>query len=126
MSVAESGVGFVFLAVIVSYLPVLYQAFSRLEISIALLDARAGSPPTAGELLRRLAAGRSPSGAGPFLVEWERWAADLLESHISFPVLSYYRRSTKTSRGSARSRPSSTRPRCCWQAWTGRTATRPG
>ena len=91
LSVAESGVGFVFLAVIVSYLPVLYQAFSRREITIALFDARAGSPPSAGELLRRLAAGRSPSGAGPFLVEWERWAADLLESHISFPVLSYYR-----------------------------------
>ncbi len=91
LSVAESGVGFVFLAVIVSYLPVLYQAFSRIEITIALLEARAGSPPSAAELLRRLAAGRSPSGAGPFLVEWERWAADLLESHISFPVLSYYR-----------------------------------
>ncbi len=91
LSVAESGVGFVFLAVIVSYLPVLYQAFSRREITIALLDARAGSPPSAGELLRRLGAGRSPSGPGLFLVEWERWAADLLESHISFPVLSYYR-----------------------------------
>ena len=91
LSVAESGLGFLFLAVIVSYLPVLYQAFSRLETTIALLDARAGSPPSAGELLRRLAAGRSPSGAGPFLVEWERWAADLLETHISFPVLSYYR-----------------------------------
>jgi hypothetical protein len=91
LSVAESGVGFVFLAVIISYLPVLYQAFSRREITIALFDARAGSPPSAGELLRRLTAGRSPSGAGPFLVEWERWAADLLETHISFPVLSYYR-----------------------------------
>ena len=91
LSVAEAGVGFVFLAVIISYLPVLYQAFSRREIAIALLDARAGSPPSAGELLRRLAEGRSPAGAGPFLVEWERWAADLLESHISFPVLSYYR-----------------------------------
>jgi hypothetical protein len=89
--VAESGLGFVFLAAIVSYLPVLYQAFSRREIAVALLDARAGSPPSAGELLRRLAAGHSPCGAGPFLVEWERWAADLLESHISFPVLSYYR-----------------------------------
>ena len=91
LSVAEAGVGFMFLAVIVSYLPVLYQAFSRREITIALLDARAGSPPSAGELLRRLADGRSPAGAGPFLVEWERWAADLLESHLSFPVLSYYR-----------------------------------
>ena len=60
LSVAEAGVGFMFLAVIVSYLPVLYQAFSRREITIALLDARAGSPPSAGELLRRLAEGRSP------------------------------------------------------------------
>ncbi len=91
LSVLEAGLGFVFLAVIVSYLPVLYQAFSRREITISLLDARAGSPPTAGELLRRLAEGRNSAGACPFLVEWERWAAELLESHLSFPVLSYYR-----------------------------------
>jgi hypothetical protein len=91
LSVAESGMGFVFLAAVVGYLPVLYQAFSRREITIALLDARAGSPPCAGELLRRLTVGKSPTGPGPFLVEWERWSADLLESHISFPVLSYYR-----------------------------------
>ncbi len=91
LSVAEAGLGFVFLAVIVSYLPVLYQAFSRREIGILLLDARAGSPPTAGELLRRLAGGHNSAGAAPFLVEWERWAAELLESHLSFPVLSYYR-----------------------------------
>lgn len=91
LSVAESGLGFVFLAAIVSYLPVLYQAFSRREITILLLDARAGSPPSAGELLRRLAEGHSPSGIGHFLVEWERWAAELLESQLSFPVISYYR-----------------------------------
>ena len=46
LSVAEAGMGFVFLAAIVSYLPVLYQAFSRREIAITLLDARAGSPPS--------------------------------------------------------------------------------
>jgi len=91
LSALEAGLGFVFLAVIVSYLPVLYQAFSRREIAISLLDARAGSPPTAGELLRRLAEGRSAAGAGPFLLEWERWAAELLESHLSFPILGYYR-----------------------------------
>src|SRR5437867_152541 len=91
LSVLEAGLGFAYLAVTVSYLPVLYQAFSRREITISLLDARAGSPPTAGELLRRLAAGRSPAGAGPLLVEWERWSAELLESQLSFPVLSYYR-----------------------------------
>jgi voltage-gated potassium channel Kch len=91
LSVAEAGIGFGFLAVVISYLPVLYQAFSRREIAISLLDARAGSPPSAGELLRRLADARSLSGVAPFLAEWERWAAELLESHLSFPVLSYYR-----------------------------------
>jgi hypothetical protein len=89
LSVVEAGLGFIFLAVVISYLPVLYQAFSRREITISLLDARAGSPPSAAELLRRLAEGRRP--ACPFLVEWERWAAELLESHLSFPMLSYYR-----------------------------------
>ena len=91
LSVVEAGLGLVFLAVVISYLPVLYQAFSRREITISLLDARAGSPPTAGELLRRLAEAKSLASAGSMLVEWERWAAELLENHISFPVLSYYR-----------------------------------
>ena len=61
LSVAESGIGFGFLAMIVSYLPVIYQAFSRREITISMLDARAGSPPTAGEFLRRLARARQIS-----------------------------------------------------------------
>jgi hypothetical protein len=91
LGVAEAGIGFGFLAVVISYLPVLYQAFSRREITISLLDARAGSPPSAGELLRRLAEARSMASAGPLLVEWERWSAELLESHLSYPVLSYYR-----------------------------------
>src|SRR5262245_23315729 len=44
LSVAEAGLGFGFLAIVISYLPVLHQAFSRREIAISLLDARAGSP----------------------------------------------------------------------------------
>jgi hypothetical protein len=91
LSVIESGIGFGFLALVISYLPVLYQAFSRREATISLLDARAGSPPTAGELIRRLAEARSIASIGPILIEWERWAAELLESHLSFPVLRYYR-----------------------------------
>src|SRR5262245_26310164 len=91
LSVAESGIGFGFLAIVISYVPVLYQTFSRREISISLLDARAGSPPTAGELLRRLAEARNLAAIGPFLVEWERWSAELLESQLSFPVVSFYR-----------------------------------
>jgi hypothetical protein len=91
LSVAEAGLGFGFLALVLSYLPVLYQAFSRREVTISLLDARAGSPPSAGELLRRLAEAGSLSSLGPMLAEWERWAAEVLESHLSFPVLRYYR-----------------------------------
>jgi hypothetical protein len=91
LAVAESGLGLAFLAVIVSYLPVLFQAFSRREVVISLLDARAGSPPTAGEFLLRLARAGNFGRAEPVLAEWERWAAELLESHLSFPVLSFYR-----------------------------------
>lgn len=91
LSVAEAGIGFGFLAMVISYLPVLYQAFSRREIAISLLDARAGSPPTAGELLRRMLGAQALQHIGQLLMEWERWAAELLESHLSYPVLSYYR-----------------------------------
>jgi hypothetical protein len=89
--VLEAGVGFGFIAVIIGYLPVLYQAFSRREVTISLLDARAGSPPSAGQFLRRLALAKNLQAADSFLAEWERWAGELLESHLSFPVLSYYR-----------------------------------
>ena len=83
--------GFGFMAVIIGYLPVLYQAFSHREQVIALLDARAGSPPTAGELVRRLAKTGRVMHVDSLLWEWERWSADLLESQLSFPVLAYYR-----------------------------------
>jgi hypothetical protein len=92
LAVVEAGLGFAFLAVVIGYLPVLYQAFSRREVSISLLDARAGSPPSAGQLLLRLArSGNLKGGVEPVLAEWERWAAEVLESHLSFPVLTYYR-----------------------------------
>src|SRR5262249_6121560 len=91
LAVVETGIGFGFLAVVISYLPVLYQAFSRREVTISLLDARAGSPPTAATLLGRLARFSDLGRLHQFLSEWERWAAEVLESHISFPVLSFYR-----------------------------------
>jgi hypothetical protein len=91
LAVGESGLGFGFLAAVLSYLPALFQAYSRREVSISTLDARAGSPPSAGQLLLRLARANNMSAAEPFLAEWERWAAELLEGQLSFPVLSYYR-----------------------------------
>jgi hypothetical protein len=87
----EAGTGLPFLAMVVSYLPVLYQAFSRREAHISLLDARAGSPPSAGELLRRHIDPHGQERLAQLLEEWDRWSADLLETHISYPVLAYYR-----------------------------------
>jgi hypothetical protein len=89
--VLESGVGFGFLALVLSYLPVIYQAFSRREVSIVLLDARAGSPPTAAELLRRHSGPAGPQELQVLLHDWERWSAEILESHVSYPVVSYFR-----------------------------------
>jgi hypothetical protein len=91
LAVVESGLGLAFLAVVIGYLPVLYQASSRREVSISLLDARAGSPPSAAQFLLRIARSGNVSAVDPLLAEWERWSAELLESHLSFPVLSYYR-----------------------------------
>jgi Ion channel len=88
--VVEAGVGFGFLALVIGYLPVIYQAFSRREASIVLLDARAGSPPTAAELLRRHSHANGLEALQQLLHEWERWAAELLESHLSYPVLAYF------------------------------------
>lgn len=89
--VVESGTGLGFIAVVIGYLPVLYQAFSRREGNIALLDARAGSPPTASELLRRHATDGGRDALVDLLAEWERWSAEMLESHISYPLLCYFR-----------------------------------
>jgi hypothetical protein len=91
VTVVEAGTGFGILAIVIGYLPVIYQGFSRREASILLLDARAGSPPSATELLARHARDRSLNALNELLREWERWSADLLESHLSYPVLVYFR-----------------------------------
>jgi hypothetical protein len=91
ITVMEAGIGFGFLAVVISYLPVLYGAFSRREVNISLLDARAGSPPTAAELLRRHTQPQSVAALEQYFHDWETWAAELMESHLSYPVLCYFR-----------------------------------
>ena len=91
ITVLEAGIGFGFLALVIGYLPVLYQAFSRREVTISLLDARAGSPPTAYEILRRQSGVDGMEALTELLRDWERWSADLMESHLSYPVLAYFR-----------------------------------
>jgi Ion channel len=96
LSVFEAGMGFAFLGVVIGYIPVVYSSFSRREIQISMLDARAGSPPSAAELLLRLAGRSEDPGMDQkvldeVLRDWERWSAELLESQISYPVLSFFR-----------------------------------
>jgi Ion channel len=91
LAVAEAGMGFAFLGVVIGYLPVVYSAFSVRELEISLLDSRAGSPPTAAELLNRLGCCPDQAVLDRTLRDWERWSADLLASHLSYPVLSFFR-----------------------------------
>jgi hypothetical protein len=91
LAVVEAGLGFGFLAIVIGYLPVLYQAVSTREVVISLFDARAGSPPSAAEFLLRLGPKADGAALDAFLAEGERWGAELLASQLSFPVLGYYR-----------------------------------
>jgi hypothetical protein len=91
LTVLEALSGFALLAMVIGYLPVLYQSFSRREANITLLDARAGSPPSASELLRRFGHDAGVQALPELLRDWEHWAAELLESHVSYPVLGFFR-----------------------------------
>lgn len=89
--VSEAGFGFGFLAAVIGYLPFIYGSFSKREVDISLLDSRAGTPPTAGELLRRHSYAQGQDALFDLLKDWERWSAELMESHLSYPVLAYFR-----------------------------------
>lgn len=91
ITILEAGLGITFLALIIGYLPALNGAFSNREVNVSLLDGRAGSPPSAVELLTRNSAGSNAVALREFLKDWERWAAQLLESHLSYPVLGFFR-----------------------------------
>jgi voltage-gated potassium channel Kch len=89
VSMVEAGMGFGGLALVIGYMPVLYQSFSARERVSLLLDARAGSPPVAAALLAFY--GDDARGLEGIFHEFERWAGSLLESYLSFPILSSYR-----------------------------------
>jgi len=89
--VVESGFGFGFLAALIGYLPFIYGSFADRETEIVLLDARAGTPPTGGELLLRHTFPGGHEELRKLFKDWERWSAQVLESHLSYPVLAYFR-----------------------------------
>ena len=91
LMLAEAATGFGVLFIVIGYLPALYQAFSRREVVVSQLDPRAGSPPTAGMLLMRSAERGGWDEIATYLDEWDNWAAELMETHLSYPILAYYR-----------------------------------
>jgi hypothetical protein len=91
LTVTQAGVGFGFLGAIIGYLPVIYAAFSKRETNISMLDARAGSPPSAAEILANYSRANALDRIDVLLANWEFASAQMLETHISYPVLIYYR-----------------------------------
>lgn len=91
LQVITAGSGLALLAIVIGYLPSLYQAFSRREATVSQLDARAGSPPSAGRLLVRSTQREGWPALNRYLSSWETWVAELMETHLAYPVLAYFR-----------------------------------
>jgi hypothetical protein len=91
VQVVDAGSGLAVLAIVIGYMPSLYQAFSRREATVSQLDARAGSPPSAGRLLVRTSSHGGWASLTRYLSSWEQWVAELMETHLSYPVLAYFR-----------------------------------
>jgi hypothetical protein len=89
LKVLEAGTGLSFVCMVIGYLPILYQTFSMREERIAMLDERAGSPPSAIEMILR--AGAGAAYLERHFAEWEQWASRVLEGSVSFPMLAYFR-----------------------------------
>ncbi len=91
LAFVEAGLGLLLLTLLITYLPSIYGAFSRREMRVALLAVRAGTPPSATELLERYRRidwmERLP---GEWLA-WEEWFVDIEESHTTYPVLAFFR-----------------------------------
>lgn len=91
VQVITAATGLAVLAIVIGYLPSLYQAFSRREATVSQLDARAGSPPSAGRLALRTARDGGWPALAEYLGGWEKWSSELMETHLSYPVLAYFR-----------------------------------
>ncbi len=87
----EAAIGLGLVALLVSYLPTIYGAFSRRELFVTLLEVRADSPPSPVVMLTRLQRLRGLGELGDMWAEWERWFAEIEETHTSLTILVHYR-----------------------------------
>ena len=93
LALTAGGTGLGTIALAISFLFSLYGSFQRREILIVTLDARAGAPPSGVNLLETMAKLGMIDDLPRFFAEWEKWAAEVLDSHMAYPVLAYFRSS---------------------------------
>jgi hypothetical protein len=91
LSFAEAAIGLALVALLISYLPTIYSAFSRRELLVSLLEVRADSPPSPIVMLTRMDRLDGLDALHDLWVRWEQWFAELEETHTSLPVLVFYR-----------------------------------
>ena len=87
----EATLGLGLVALLISFLPTMYQLFSRREVLVSQLDVRAGTPPTPVALFRRAERIGWIEELDGFWVDWERWFTEVEESHTSYLALSFFR-----------------------------------
>ena len=91
VAAAASGLGIV--ALVVTFLFSLFGSYQRREVSVVTLQAKAAVPPSAVVLLEALARMDLVARLPEFFGDWERWAAEVLDSHVAYPLLGYFRSS---------------------------------
>ncbi len=88
---SEATLGLILIALLISYLPTIYAAFSRREAAVTMLEVRAGTPPSAVEMIRRYQRFHGLDRLGELWTTWEIWFAEIEESHTSLPFLAFFR-----------------------------------
>ncbi len=91
LAFSEATIGLILVALLISYLPTMYAAFSRRELAVTMLEVRAGSPPSAVEMIERLHRNQGLDQLTDFWERWEVWFADIEESHTSLAALTFFR-----------------------------------
>ncbi|MFN8371454.1 MAG: hypothetical protein U0694_01045 [Anaerolineae bacterium] len=96
LAFSEAVLGLILIALLIGYLPTMYATFSRRELAVNLLEVRAGSPPSAIELIKRAHRIRGLDSLGDLWTQWEAWFAELEETHTSLGALVFFRSPTPT------------------------------
>jgi hypothetical protein len=91
LSLSEAAIGLALVALLIAYLPTMYAAFARREAAVALLEVRAGSPPSAAEMIERFHAIGWLERLDPLWSSWEAWFVEIEENHTSLGALTFFR-----------------------------------